>query len=106
MANPISGTNDFPPGTSICGRQSVFSQQPSQRRSFTVMGENPDLQLEKVAASARRLVGLIDAFFWKTVDALDAEGWNSGQTFALRAELVRVANCAERAKLRGRMFRA
>jgi len=62
------------------------------------MEESPDLQLEKVAASARHLVGLIDAFFWKTVDALDAEGWNSGQTFALRAELIRVANCAERAK--------
>jgi hypothetical protein len=70
------------------------------------MEETPDLQLDKVAASARRLVGLIDAFFWKTVDALDAEGWNSGQTFALRAELVRMANCAERAKRRDRTFRA
>jgi len=67
---------------------------------LTVMGESPDLQLEKVAPSARHLVGLIDAFFWKTVDALDAEGWNSGQTFALRAELMRVAHCAEKAKRR------
>jgi hypothetical protein len=62
--------------------------------------ESPDLQLEKVAASARRLVGLIDAFVPKTVDALDAEGWNSGQTFALHAELVRMANCAKRASRR------
>jgi hypothetical protein len=65
-----------------------------------VIEETTGLQLEKVAASARRLVRLIDAFFWKTVDALDAEGWNSGQTFALRAELMRVAHCAEKTKRR------
>jgi hypothetical protein len=95
-------TNELPLGTSICAWQSVCSQSLAiQSRSFIVVEESPDLQLEKVAASARRLVGLVDAFFAKTVDALDAEGWNSGQTFALRAELVRIANCAKRAKHRG-----
>ena len=68
--------------------------------------ESRDLQLEELSNSAQRLVWLIDAFFRQTVDALDAKGWNSGQTFALRAELVRAANCAERAKRRGRTFLA
>jgi hypothetical protein len=70
------------------------------------MTESSDLQFEEVVESAQRLVCLIDGFFRQTVDALDAEGWNSGQTFALRAELVRVANCAERAKRRGQTFLA
>ena len=68
------------------------------------MEEGADLQLEEITELAQRLAWLIDSFLRHTVDALHAEGWNSGQTFALRAELVRVANCAERAKRRGGTF--
>jgi hypothetical protein len=59
-----------------------------------------ELQLEEFAESARRVVQLIDAFLEPTIDALAAEGWNSGQTFALRAELARAAECAEGIKRR------
>jgi hypothetical protein len=61
-----------------------------------------ELQLEEFAESARRLVRLVDAFLEPTIDALAAEGWNSGQTFALRAELARAAECAEGIKRQDR----
>jgi hypothetical protein len=63
-----------------------------------------DCQLQNLAKLSRCLIGLIDAFYKPTIDALDAEGCHAGHTSALRAELVRVAVCAERAKGRGRVL--
>ena len=55
-----------------------------------------DHRLDEFAAAARRLVELIEEFDQRTIDALDVAGWDSGQTFALRAELARAAKCAEK----------
>ncbi len=56
-------------------------------------------QLGELANSARQVIVLVDGFSQPTIAALDAAGWNSGKTFALRAELARAAECADRAEL-------
>jgi hypothetical protein len=73
---------------------------PVERKPDSTMLACCDLQLEEFAEAAQRLVRLIDGFFQQTVDALDAEGWNSSHAFALRAELVHAAERAEKAKRR------
>jgi hypothetical protein len=55
-----------------------------------------DQRLDEFAEAARHLVALIEEFDQSTIDALNAAGWHSGQTFALGAELARAAECAER----------
>jgi hypothetical protein len=55
-----------------------------------------DHRLDHFAEAARHLVALIEEFDQGTIRALNAAGWHSGQTFALRAELARAAECAER----------
>jgi len=57
-----------------------------------------DLQLDNLALSAWLTIGLIDTFTPTTAAALATHGWDAGNTFALRAELLRVARCAERAR--------
>jgi hypothetical protein len=57
-----------------------------------------DRRLGEFADLALRLVRRIDAFDQQMIDALENEGWNSGQTFALRAELTRAVECADRAR--------
>jgi hypothetical protein len=64
-----------------------------------------DIQLDHFANRARQVMVLIHALSRPAIAALDAAGWNSAQTFALRAELARAAECAERARL-GRLGRA
>jgi hypothetical protein len=59
-----------------------------------------DLQFNNLALSAWLLIGLIDAFTPTAADTLATHGWDVGNTFALRAELLRVARCAERARFR------
>jgi hypothetical protein len=58
-----------------------------------------DAQLGELAIRARQVIVLIDGFSQPTLAALDAVGWNSGKNFALRAELARAVECADRAKL-------
>jgi hypothetical protein len=58
-----------------------------------------ETRLDEFADLARRVIALIDGFSQPMISALDAVGWNSGKTFALRAELTRVVECAERARL-------
>jgi hypothetical protein len=57
-----------------------------------------EFQLEEITALTRRVVVLFDALGRHTIAALDAADWNSGKTFALRAELARAAECAEKAR--------
>ena len=57
-----------------------------------------DLRLGEFADLALRLVRRIDAFDQQMIDALEGGGWNSGQTFALRAELTRAVECADKAR--------
>ncbi len=56
------------------------------------------IQLEEIASLTRRVIVLIDALGRPAIAALDAAGWGSGKTFALRAELARAAECADKAK--------
>jgi hypothetical protein len=55
-------------------------------------------QLDHFASRARQIIASIDALSEPAIGALDAAGWNSGQTFALLAELAWAAECAERAR--------
>lgn len=57
-----------------------------------------DGQLNNLALSAWLTIGIIDTVTPTTADALASHGWDAGKTFALRAELLRVAQCAERAR--------
>jgi hypothetical protein len=66
--------------------------------SWTDAGET---QLDEFAALARKLIVRIDRLPRHAVIALDLAGWHSGHAFALRAELGRVVECADKAK-RGR----
>jgi hypothetical protein len=66
------------------------------------VGVISDHRLDEFAEAARRLVALIEEFDERTIDALNAAGWHSGQTFALRAELVRAVEVAEKV-MRGRL---
>ncbi len=59
-----------------------------------------EIQLDEFAKLAREAVVFIDLLSQPTVTALDAAGWHSGKTFALRADLARAAECADRAKRR------
>jgi predicted HAD superfamily phosphohydrolase len=52
--------------------------------------------LHEFAELAQRLVRTIDAFDQQAIAAVRAEGWNSGQTFGLRADLVRAVEVAEK----------
>jgi hypothetical protein len=56
------------------------------------------IQLEEIADVARQLIVLIDRLPCQAVAALNAAGWHSGKTFALRAELSHAAECADRAR--------
>jgi hypothetical protein len=57
-----------------------------------------EIQLEEIASLTRQVIVFIDALSRPLIAALDAVGWHSGKTFALRAELARIAECADRAK--------
>jgi len=57
-----------------------------------------EIQLEEIASLTRQVIVLIDALSRPSIAALELVGWHSGKTFALRAELARVAECAETAK--------
>jgi hypothetical protein len=52
------------------------------------------LQLDEFVNLAWQVVALIDELSQSTVAALDAAGWSSSQTFALRAELAGAAEYA------------
>jgi hypothetical protein len=56
-----------------------------------------EIQLEEIASLTRQVIVFIDALSRPSIAALDAVGWHSGKTFALRAELARIAECADRA---------
>jgi hypothetical protein len=58
-------------------------------------GETP---LNEFADLARQLIVLIDRLPCRAAVALDRAGWHSGHAFALRAELGRVVECADRAR--------
>jgi len=53
-------------------------------------------RLEEFAEATRRVLDLLGDFDQRTIDALDAAGWDSCHTFALRAELARAAEVAEK----------
>jgi hypothetical protein len=55
-------------------------------------------QLNELADFARQVIVIIDEFSQLTTAALDAVGWHSGHAFALRADLARMAECADRAR--------
>jgi hypothetical protein len=57
-----------------------------------------EIQLEEIASLTRQVIVFIDTLSRPSMAALDAAGWHSGNTFALRADLARVAECAERAR--------
>jgi hypothetical protein len=63
--------------------------------SWTDAGET---QLDEFADLARQLIVCIDRLPSHTAAALDLAGWHSGHAFALRAELGRVVECADRAR--------
>jgi hypothetical protein len=54
-----------------------------------------EIELEEIASLTRQVIVFIDALSRPSLAALDAAGWHSGKTFALRAELARIAECAE-----------
>jgi hypothetical protein len=56
-----------------------------------------EIELEEIATLTRQVIVFIDALSPPSLAALDAAGWHSGKTFALRAELARIAECAETA---------
>jgi hypothetical protein len=56
--------------------------------------------LDEFADLARQLIVVIDCLPHHTAVALDAAGWHSGHAFALRADLARVVECAEKARRR------
>jgi hypothetical protein len=56
-----------------------------------------EIQLEEIASLTRQVIVFMDALSRPSIAALDAVGWHSGKTFALRAELARIAECADRA---------
>jgi hypothetical protein len=64
--------------------------------SWMTAGET---QLDEFAALARELIVRIDRLPHHTAAALDLAGWHCGHAFALRAELGRVVECADRARL-------
>ena len=66
--------------------------------SWTMEAGEP--QLDEFSDLARRLIVLIDRLPRRAAVALELAGWHSGQTFALRAELARVTECADRALAR------
>jgi len=55
-------------------------------------------QLNELADVARQVIVIIDELSQSTTAALDAAGWHSGHAFALRADLARMAECADRAR--------
>jgi len=57
-----------------------------------------EIQLDEFAELARQLISLIDRLPRRTAVALELAGWHSGKTFALRAELGRMAECADTAR--------
>jgi hypothetical protein len=57
-----------------------------------------EVQLEEIASLARQVIVFIDALSRSSIAALNAAGWHSGHAFALRADLARVAECADRAR--------
>jgi hypothetical protein len=63
--------------------------------SWTMEASDP--QLDEFADLARQLIVLIDRLPRRAAVALELAGWHSGHAFALRAELGRVAECADRA---------
>jgi hypothetical protein len=67
-------------------------------RRYSRRGARRDVQLDNLALSAWLTIGLIDTFTPATADALAAHEWDASKTFALRAELFRLARCAERAR--------
>jgi hypothetical protein len=67
------------------------------KSSFAVEA-GAEIPLEEFANLARQLIVLIDRLPSRAALALDVAGWDSGHAFALRAELGRVAECAEKAR--------
>lgn len=61
-----------------------------------------DRQLDDFAKSAISLAALINIFSDDTTDALAAEGWTSNHSDALKAAVIRAAECAGKAKRLGR----
>ena len=59
-----------------------------------------ELQLNELAHLARQVIVFIDELSEPTTAAHHAVGWHCGKTFALRAELARAAECADKARLR------
>jgi hypothetical protein len=57
-----------------------------------------EIQLEEFADMARQLIVCIDRLPRHAAGALELAGWHSGDAFALRAELGRAAECAEKAR--------
>jgi len=60
--------------------------------------EAGESQLDEFADLARRLIVHIDRLPRQAVAALNAAGWHCGHAFALRAELGRAVECADRAR--------
>ena len=59
-----------------------------------------DRQLADFAKYSNSLANLINLFFLDTTNALAAEGWTSDHSDALKAAVIRAAECAQKAKRR------
>jgi hypothetical protein len=55
------------------------------------------VKLNEFADVARQVIDFIDTLSPQSKAALELAGWHSGHAFALRADLARVAECADRA---------
>jgi hypothetical protein len=62
------------------------------------MMEAGEPQLDEIADLARQLVVLIDRLPRRAAVALELAGWDSGKTFAMRAELAHLIECADRTR--------